>query len=255
MPAKIPGRYFFTFLYLLTAIWTVQIAGAGQATAAGLPCLKCHNSKNTGKVVHPAIEMGCSSCHSTPHKNEKPELSLSEEVPGLCFQCHDDSGFKKKSIHTAVAAGMCTSCHNPHSSDNAKLISGNPQELCYGCHDREAFTRATQHGPVAQGECTTCHNPHASDHESNLEYSPDEICLNCHGEEASKGHGLAGLGFGGKHMPGIGKPDPSREGKEIACLSCHNPHSSRHKALLSFEKGEVENLCLKCHKRIYINPE
>lgn len=253
MSAKASDRYLFTILFLLTVIWIAPVAGASQAAAAGLPCLECHKSKNSGKVVHPAIEMGCSSCHGTPHKKEKPELSLSAEVPELCFQCHDDSGFRKRSVHTAVAAGMCISCHNPHSSDNAKLVSGIPQELCYVCHDRGAFTKATQHSPVANGECTTCHNPHSSDHASNLEYPPGEICMNCHGEEASENHVLRDLGLGDRH-PVSGKPDPSRKGKEISCLSCHNPHSSEHRSLLAHDRAKVENLCLQCHKKKFVRP-
>ena len=37
--------------------------------------------------------------------------------------------------------------------------------------------------------------------------------------------------------------DPDKPGKEITCMSCHDPHSSDYKKLFP-----VANICAKCHK-------
>jgi len=219
----------------------------GTASAAELPCLQCHPSKKAGKIVHSAVEMGCSTCHGEPHRQEKPELDLTADVPDLCFQCHDAAAFQKKSVHSAVAAGMCTSCHNPHSSDRENLLTDTQPGLCYGCHDKGMFTKSVQHSPVAEGKCTFCHDPHASDNAYNLTSPLEDLCAMCHGDKSSGKHVLAGLGFGDTH-PVSGKPDPSREGKELSCVSCHSPHSSSHKGLFVHDETK-ENLCLLCHKK------
>ena len=57
------------------------------------PCLKCHKTVATGTVKHAAIDIGCSSCHASPHEREVPELSLVTKQPDLCFGCHDRSMF------------------------------------------------------------------------------------------------------------------------------------------------------------------
>ena len=110
------------------------------------------------------------------------------------------------------------------------------------------FTKDVQHSPVAEGECSVCHDPHASDYAYNLSSQPGELCAMCHPDKSSGRHVLAGLGFGDAH-PVRGKPDPSREGKELSCVSCHSPHSSSHKGLLVLDGTKTENLCLLCHKK------
>ena len=54
---------------------------------------------------------------SNASKNEK--LLMSDEI---CFMCHDQAAFSKKTVHPPVAAMMCTSCHNPHSSNQQRML-------------------------------------------------------------------------------------------------------------------------------------
>jgi predicted CXXCH cytochrome family protein len=243
--------YLLLSLFVLWGIWAVGTTYAPRALAVELPCLQCHKSKGAGKVVHPAVGMGCGLCHVAPHAEEKPALSLSADVPGLCFQCHDKGGFENSSVHSPVAAGMCTACHNPHSSENEKLLSAKVPDLCFGCHDKSAFTKKTRHSPAAEGQCLFCHSPHASANAYNLQYPPGELCLMCHPDKSSGAHVLAGLGFGDRHPVG-GVPDPSRKGRELSCTSCHNPHSSDQRSLFPEGAAKRENLCLMCHERSYI---
>lgn len=238
-------------LLFLIGPWFAVSTMSSMAYAAELPCLQCHKSKKTGKVVHPAVGMGCSICHVTPHKEEKPALSLSSEMPGLCHQCHPKSGFENTAVHPPVVMGMCASCHNPHASDRKKLLSGDIPGICFGCHDKSAFTKKTQHSPVAQGQCAFCHHPHASANPFVLQYPPAELCLMCHPDKSEGSHVLAGLSLGDSH-PVSGMPDPSRKGREISCTSCHNPHSSGQRALFTHDGNKAETLCLLCHKKSYI---
>jgi predicted CXXCH cytochrome family protein len=248
MKQALPIRLIVLMLVVVSFSLLAVYSSYETVSAAELPCLQCHKSKKAGKVVHSAVEMGCATCHNEPHRNEKPELDLTASVPDLCFQCHDAGMFQKKSVHSAVAAGMCTSCHNPHSSDLEKLLTDTPPGLCYGCHDKGIFTKRVQHGPVADGQCLLCHNPHASDYAYNLSSPVEELCTMCHPDKSSGKHVLAGLGFGDAH-PVSGKPDPSREGKQLSCLSCHSPHSSVNKALLVHDGTTTKSLCLLCHKK------
>ncbi len=227
------------------------ISAPAPVSAKEQQCLDCHAKVQSGKVVHAALGMGCESCHTAPHAKKKPELSLMSEVPELCFNCHDKGAFTKKSQHTAVAGGMCTSCHNPHSGDNEKLLVTTPPELCYTCHDKQLFSKRVVHPPVKDGQCTFCHNPHSSDNAYNLSQPAADLCVMCHDKQASGRHVMAGFSAGDTH-PVKGKPDPSKPGRELACTSCHAPHSSNMKFLFTNETASPDNLCLMCHKKIML---
>lgn len=240
-------------LFMAQCIWPLPGPVYTLVSAGELPCLRCHKSKKAGKVVHPALEMGCSTCHLSPHEEEKPGLSLMSDPPGLCFNCHDQGGFTKKHQHTAVALGMCTSCHNPHSSNNENLLAADIPDLCYTCHDKGVFTKKTVHPPVASGQCSICHNPHSSDNMFNLENPVWDLCVTCHDDKSSGKHVIGGFGFGDMH-PTRGIPDPVRDGRELSCTSCHNPHSSSLKHLFVNDTLSPDNLCSMCHKKITIQP-
>jgi predicted CXXCH cytochrome family protein len=96
---------------------------------------------------------------------------------------------------------MCTSCHNPHSSGNEKLLTATPPDLCYTCHDEKQFSgrhvmagfSAGDNHPVKgkpdpsksgrELSCTSCHAAHSSNMKflfTNETASPDNLCLMCH---------------------------------------------------------------------------
>lgn len=243
---------FLRTLSIILAIACVTIILSTIATtAAELPCLQCHKSKDAGKVVHAAIGMGCSMCHGAPHAEEKPALSLNSEMPELCFACHDGAPFMSNNVHAPVAGGMCTSCHNPHTSDAKALLPDKLTDACYRCHDEKLFTNETIHSPVADGQCATCHSPHSSANARLLTMPTSELCAMCHPDRLEDGHVLAGLGYGTKH-PVAGKPDPSRPGHDIECISCHNPHSTDTPSLLLVDNSK-QALCTRCHKKGFLH--
>jgi len=191
---------------------------------------KCHAKLMKGSVPHPPAE-GCDACHEsveTPHpKKGAKTFKLTQEQPALCQTCHE--AFAKKVIHPPAQQGMCTTCHDPHSASQPKLLLQPQKDLCGTCHaDHVDFKN--MHGPVAAGDCTMCHAPHESDSEKLLVKSGQELCFGCHvdmQDTLKKKHVHAALSGG--------------------CTSCHNPHGSAHKKLLSAEGPE---LCFTCHSDV-----
>ena len=193
---------------------------------------KCHASIASAAVVHPAVSMGCSTCHEAisqqhPQKNVKT-FKLTQEPPALCATCHAPFG-TKKFVHTAVKNGMCTSCHDPHSSPQPKLLLKPANEICLMCHaDKTNFKYV--HGPTAAGDCLMCHSPHESDNQAQTLKPGVELCTICHSDIQSE----------------LKRPvvHPAMEG---GCNSCHNPHGSQFKR---FFAAEGNNLCFQCHPQI-----
>lgn len=245
-----------------SAIVTLLLVLPLAAWSREIDCLTCHEELKKQKVVHAALETGCTGCHpgidpkSTPH-NITGDVSkgLSAEPPALCYGCHDKAVFTRKNAHAALGMG-CTSCHNPHSSTQAKLLVSEPAELCFACHDRSLFSGKVVHPPVAGGMCTSCHNPHSSDQVSLLIKKPYELCLDCHADVVTKPHVLSGINTGGHPLGGPGKKNKSakkglvkdlKRGKSFYCGSCHNPHSTDTEHLFRFNAKSSMALCTNCH--------
>ena len=190
--------------------------------------------------------MGCAVCHSEVHKKgAATSLGLSGKVPQLCFNCHDSSKFRGRTVHPPVSAGMCTFCHSPHASDNAHLLRAKVPNLCYECHAK--FDGKVVHPPVAAGMCLLCHTPHAGPYRDLLLKPLNGLCLQCHKKVASAPHANT---FGGGH-PLYFRSDPKHPGQEFTCLSCHNPHDSKWIKLFKYKVTDPDGfgLCAHCHKR------
>jgi len=120
-------------------------------------CYGCHNKGLfTKKVIHPALGMGCTTCHN-PHASNAESL-LVKPVGKLCLTCHEKQ-ISGKHIMASFALGdthpmsgradptnarrelSCISCHNPHSSSQEKLFVNeavSPANLCLLCHKKIA---------------------------------------------------------------------------------------------------------------------
>lgn len=120
---------------------------------------KCHTTILSKAVVHDAAE-GCTDCHeevSTPHPSKGVKtFKLTQDMPDLCSTCHDEYG-KMKTVHSPVADGACTDCHDPHSTTEEKLLIKSVGEVCGDCHESQA-DYPNLHGPVSDGDCIACHN-------------------------------------------------------------------------------------------------
>ncbi|MDA8099051.1 MAG: cytochrome c3 family protein [Nitrospiraceae bacterium] len=256
----------------IVSLFFVLPSSAAEAPAKKeVDCSKCHAGLTAKKkVVHAAVSMGCPACHSgiddalkVPHKKTTSfAKGLSADQPELCYGCHDKAKFTHTVVHAAIGMG-CTACHNPHASDNEKLLIAPVPDLCMNCHDKAEFTKKNVHPPVADKMCLVCHDPHSSDNYALLQKAPSVICLDCHEEVAKRPHALAGFGGNG-HSLGLPKAekkekkepegkkkekmDPARQGKPFSCTSCHNPHSSDSVRLFRYPARTPMELCKNCHK-------
>lgn len=211
---------------LLTAVlaWPYLVNGEESCDSE-----KCHAKLLKGATEHPVASI-CDNCHesvSTPHpKRGEKTFKLSQDQPELCTGCHEVFG-SKKSFHEPVKAGTCTVCHDPHASEQPKLLRKPMRELCGSCH-KDHVEAKHLHGPVAAGACTACHNPHESDNKKLLlKAEEQELCVECHLD-----------------MPEVLKKKVVHPALENGCTACHNPHGGDYPKLLSAEGTE---LCGQCH--------
>jgi len=221
------------FLSSLIALSLLGLPLAFGAPAAGEGCVtaKCHATMLKTKNIHPAAEP-CDTCHqpvSQPHPQKKNKtFKLTEEVPGLCLQCHPKPGAMKY-VHPPVKDGMCTTCHNPHDSAEPKLLAQPMKALCTSCHpDKTSYKYV--HGPAATGDCTSCHRSHESNNAHLLIKDGAALCYLCHVD-----------------MEGNIKKKYVHTALEGGCTSCHNPHGSSEK---KFFAAAGAGLCYQCHSPI-----
>jgi predicted CXXCH cytochrome family protein len=186
--------------------------------------------------LHPALDDGCEGCHVI----ESGKLKARDQKEA-CYACHDNFGKeedgKKKYVHTPVAAGECTGCHDPHFSVRPKLQK--LEKGCLECHD--PFPReGSEHFPVKNGECGVCHSPHAGVAPKQLILTGNSLCLKCH-ENSHTQHRSAEI-----RKPATTQipPDVPRDKENISCVACHLPHQSAERRLFRKSQGE---LCKTCH--------
>lgn len=210
---------------------------AEEETEAAAPvtsdCIssKCHTTILSKAVVHDAAE-GCTDCHeevSTPHPSKGVKtFKLTQDMPDLCSTCHDEYG-KMKTVHSPVADGACTDCHDPHSTTEEKLLIKSVGEVCADCHESQT-DYPNLHGPVSDGDCIACHNPHETDTTALLLLEGTALCLDCHSE-----------------LEDVMQKKVVHAPLEDGCISCHDPHGSKFAKLLSDDGKAV---CAECHTEV-----
>ncbi len=262
-----------TFKFLSILIFTVLFSwllAVRAPLAQENPCLVCHVVfKQPAKTVHAPLGMGCEACHTKvqgkEHPQDKESIILTQKMPELCFNCHDQSKFKAEVVHMPMGAGVCTNCHNPHQSDFGKLLVCSMPDICYTCHDKAKFNKKNIHAAIPVAGCTICHAPHVSKNKYLLSGPINPSCLTCHVGKSKGSHVISIPG--GKFHPLSGvvdrstikwvmapdpldpnrqipMPDPNQPGKEMSCISCHDPHSSDFRKL--FPQARI---CRKCHEK------
>ena len=213
-------------------------------------CALCHEDKKTGNVVHPAVEIGCESCHEVEQEEDDSSAILRLTTKGneLCFTCHSDQqpAPTNLTVHMPVRTGSCLTCHDPHTSENASLLRlpaasrEADENLCLGCHKGIAaqVAKPTEHMAIDMG-CATCHTTHKSEpadrHEGvfHLNQSQPELCANCHDVEDID----------------LKKTHFDQPFDTARCSRCHNPHGSeREKLINTFAHLPFEmKQCEICH--------
>jgi hypothetical protein len=136
----------------------------------------------------------------------------------------DDCG----SCHEAVQIQWAGSTHARALSDpifqEAWLAQGNSPD-CLTCHTT-GFNPVTKHYEQEGIACVTCHSPIAEEHP--LQLMPtnpsSRLCGECHLDTYEEWE-----------MSGHGQ-------KELACIRCHNPHST------NLKKSDAQAVCQACHR-------
>lgn len=201
-----------------------------DCTASG-----CHVSQTKFGIVHSPVNDDCTICHQTDAKNHPEEneieFTLTDDIPELCYQCHDAQN-QKVHVHTPIKDGKCLTCHNPHSTDNESLLKEEGGGVCLNCHKDLIPTENMIHGPVAANMCNACHNPHQSDLNKLLLRDGMELCLFCHTNKKDV-----------QLKPSVHSPFLE------TCLQCHQPHSSPFKFMVNVD---VPGLCFDCHAAVEV---
>ncbi|OGF67422.1 MAG: hypothetical protein A2Y62_15805 [Candidatus Fischerbacteria bacterium RBG_13_37_8] len=182
-------------------------------------CLGCHER---GKKMfwmgsaHESRGLACQDCHSV-HKPavEKAQLKKKNQSQ-LCFDCHKqkEAQFFRPSHHPVKEGKMeCTSCHNPHGTQTAKLLTADSvTEQCYQCHAEKRGPFLWEHVPVRE-DCTNCHEVHGSNRLKLLNAKEPFLCQRCHSDT--------------RH-PGTPYDETRVTQNRIAGHSCTNCHSTLH---------------------------
>jgi predicted CXXCH cytochrome family protein len=102
----------------------------------------------------PYAEQRCTECH-TPDK--KQLIMLKED---LCVKCHEDKTHQYAVMHAPVAAGQCMWCHEPHESDQPRLLKTTAPDLCLQCHDLELLPSSNPAHRSDMANCLSCHLGH-----------------------------------------------------------------------------------------------
>lgn len=183
------------------------------ASAQQADCLTCHRALAERKVVHAAVNIGCTACHS-----ELETAAVPHKIKGKL----------------------------------AKGLAGPPPGLCYGCHDSKSFEGKSTHAPAAAGLCLTCHDPHGAERPGLSRQPGATLCLSCHSDVKNTPHVLAGFsGKGhplGEEPKASAVEDPLRPGRPFYCGSCHEPHRADYARLTRFDAKSMTGFCDKCHK-------
>lgn len=117
-------------------------------------CYQCHadvRGQFNLPAHHPVPEgrMACSECHP-PHKGRAHmggSTSLLDQDES-CLRCHPAQRGPHVFQHEAMREG-CSTCHQPHGSVNAKMLTIRDANLCLRCHPT---LPGAQIGGIAHGD-------------------------------------------------------------------------------------------------------
>jgi len=135
-------------------------------------CLSCHTLQKSefAKPFHHRVKEGameCTDCHQ-PHSGiDRRLLRTNLTSEQMCTKCHTENQGPFVFEHPAIRLRGCQGCHEPHGSNNAKLlVRSTMTSLCLECHARTPLNKSvlTSQPPSFHNlnsptyrNCTTCH--------------------------------------------------------------------------------------------------
>lgn len=252
----------FAFVFLIFP-FTLQAKMTCQTSA-------CHQDLGKGAFIHGPMKSakGCTVCHLTDGKSadgKHPGLLKMgpSEINKTCYLCHEEFKHQfqnSKSVHKVIAEKSCTSCHNPHQSEQKKLlVASGEMALCLKCHENKADFKNAKHHVIKDIKkgCLSCHDAHASKHDKLFKKDNTlGLCLECHKtDQISKDQSKILSISDWTQLPPALLHEPVRKGE---CQKCHEIHGSSKKSLLAKEYSaaihanngslSAAELCFSCHK-------
>jgi len=200
-------------------------------------------------VLHtPEQEKHCKRCHVM---NPTPaQMNESLEKGNPCYTCHKNM-LNDTYVHGPTGTFSCAFCH----SLQGKPKYATPKRdaaLCNECHvDKGTALKKWQfrHGPVDAGMCEICHDPHGSPYPGQLRQPVNKLCLSCHESVATGIHVNRTVSGEGHPLGGKKDPNPAAKGRELSCVSCHNPHGGDVRYFFINNAEDRLQLCQMCHKK------
>ncbi len=136
-------------------------------------CFQCHGDTKAAfnMPFHHQVNEGlmkCSDCHDVHGTFQKNNLRSTNDANEVCTKCHTEVRGPFVYEHTPVKAEGCLSCHNPHGSQNARMLTmPSVNTLCNQCHSPVAAGTVHSMG-AGSSELTPCTTCHTYIHGSNL---------------------------------------------------------------------------------------
>lgn len=216
-----------------------QVAMAQNVDKASLKgnaqCTHCHDDDDIHLPMGPHLTADCTTCHTggADHLANRKNAAGKPDA-AACLTCHkDDAKRMNWTFADHHKAGLeCSTCHGVHAPKAVKRLdlalwrADKATALCASCHqDVLARFNMRSHHPVKEGalSCTSCHDQHGGTQTSLT--SKTAGCTQCH--QAVRG-------------PHAYDHAPVAED----CATCHNPHGSPNRKLLTLAEPM---LCLQCH--------
>ncbi len=236
---------------------SVPFSAAGADT-----CLKCHDADKEVPVLpifvtphasraldgSPFAEDAkqCETCHGASGEHGKrlrrgeerapmfafdPKHDAPAKIDGKCLTCHADSHRDdwEGGVHQRADVS-CVACHDVHARRDPMMDPLAQNETCVGCHRQQlADIRKISAHPLRDGQmaCNDCHASHGARDAAALlkRDTTNQLCFDCHAD---------------KRGPYLWEHAPVTED----CSTCHTPHGSNHRALLT---RSAPLLCQSCH--------
>ncbi len=176
-------------------------------------CVTCHTDKKewTDKVSskHGAIEERpekCQECHD-PHATDTPKMLKAASVREMCLSCHNqtlvtqEDGYKLTNMakhleqnpdwHGPILWDDCSACHNPHGSDNLRMLKKPFPDTFYSKFDQDNYICFECHEPekIMDERTTTATNFRNGDHNMHFLHVNNEkgrTCRACHDFHGTK---------------------------------------------------------------------